>query len=328
MVVKNFDEMEKKVASASPGDVFLISGEEHYQSMRLADLLRTRAAGLGMETVRLSPEDMGEVNLKALFSEGSLFSSGKLVIISEVDKLPKSDRKDLEEVVRAGSDHILYARTAGRKPANSFIKTLESAGTGFTCWEPFPSTIWTWTKRLSSEEGISFTRDGSQAVEVIASGRLERLAETVTRVAIFHGKGCRATASDVYRAVKGERETTAFRFCEEVMGGKKGEALASLALLLGAGEEPIRLLALLFSQWKQVAAAGEMMKKGVSPKEASGKLGIPPFRWKAVEALAARGRYGATYSSLEAFASADHGLKTGGDPLVSIASVVLTLTTG
>ena len=187
--------------------------------------------------------------------------------------------------------------------------------------------MWLWTKRLAGEEGISFTRDGGEAVEAIASGKLERLAEVITRVALFHGKGKKAGSADVYAAVKGVRETNAFQFCEEVLSGKKREAMTSLSLLLGSGEEPIRLLALFYSQWKQVAGAGELMKNGVPAKAAAEKLGIPVFRWKGIEGLARRGCYGASYSTLEAFAAADHGLKSGQDPLVAIASVVLTLTT-
>lgn len=327
MIVKNFEEMERLMASAAPGDTFIISGEEYYQSNRLLDTLRKRAGDAGLETVRLSPDDMEEVSLASILSEGSLFSSGKLVVISEVDKLPSRDRKDLQAAVEAGSGNIVFARTAGRKPSNAFIKALEKAGTGFTCWEPFPNVIWRWTAMLAGEEGISFTREGSGAVETIASGRLERLADVVARVAMFYGRGKKATAEDVYRAVKGSRETNAFQFCGDALSGKRARALTSLSLLLRSGEEPIRLLALFYSQWQQVAGAGEMLEKGIPPKEASAKLGIPPFRWKGVEAMARKGKYGANASVLEAFAAADHGLKSGADPLCSIASVVLTLTT-
>lgn len=328
LILKSFEEMEKRVAAASPGDVFLVSGEEHYQSARLLDILRKKAGELSLETARLCPDDMGEVNLRALFSEGSLFSSGKLVVISDVDKLPKTDRNDLQAVTESGSEHILFARTAGRKTSSNLIKSLEKTGVGFTCWDPFPNSMWLWTKRLSGEEGISFTRDGAQAAEAIASGRLARLAEVVTRVALFHGKGRKASASDVYAAVKGVSETSAFQFCQEALSGRKKDAMVSLSLLLLSGEEPIRLLALFYSQWKQVAGAGEMIENGIPPQAAASKLGIPGFRWKAVEAMARKRSIGATYSALEAFASADHSLKSGGDPLVSIASVVLTLTTG
>ena len=328
LIVKSFEEMEKVISGASAGDIFLVSGEEYFQSSRLLDMLRVRASQLSLETVRLCPDDMGEISLRAVFTEGSLFNPGKLVIVTDVDKLPKTDRNDLQAVTESFRDHILFARTAGRKPANSFIRALEKAGTGFTCWDPFPGRMWLWTKRLATEEGITFTRDGGEAVEAIASGKLYRLSEVITRVALLHGKGKKADAADVYAAVRGVRETSAFQFCEEALSGKKKEAMTSLSLLIGSGEEPIRLLALFYSQWKQVAGAGEMLKNGIPTKVASEKLGIPGFRWRGIEGLAKKGAYGATYSTLKAFAVADHNLKSGGDPLVSIASVVLTLTTG
>jgi len=320
--------MEKKMGNASPGDIFIISGEEFHQSLRLLSILRKRAAELLLEFTGIGPDDMAELSIRALFSEASLFSSGQLVVMNEVDKFPKPARDDLKFIAGTGISHILFARTAGRKPSDSLIKTLESAGTGFTCWEPFPNRMWLWTKKLSEEEGISFTRDGAQAVEAIATGKLERLAGVISRVALFHGKGKRAGAADVYAAISGAAETSSFSFCEEALSGKKNRAMASLSLLIDSGEEPIRLLALFYNQWRQAAEAGELLAKGIPPTAAAQKLGIPAFRWRSVEKHALYLRKGSGTAVLEAFASADHELKSGGDPLVSIASVVLTLTTG
>ena len=326
MNVKSFEAMLKKIESASAGETFLVSGEEYFQSNKLLAALRSRASTLTFEPVRLMPDDLSEVSLTALFSEASLFSPGKLVVIGDVDKISKSQKTELEGIVSNGFNHILYCRTAGRKPSNSFITKLEKAGTAFTTWEPFANQMWKWTKTLSAEEGISLTRDGSQAAEAIASGKLERLADVIVRVALFHGRGSKIDATGVYSAVKGVEETSAFQFCGEVLSGKKSAAMKSLSLLLNSGEEPIRLLALLYSQWKQVASAREFLQSGISAQAAAKKLGIPQFRWRSVEEFANRRTSYATSTALESFASADYGLKTGADPLASIASVILTLT--
>jgi len=328
LIVKRFEEMEKRAENATAGSVFVISGEEYCQSARILRILKKRAAELSFEPVHIMPEDLPDISLYSLFTEGSLFNPGKLVIISGLDKIPAQSKKELVSVLEAGTEHILFGRTEGRKPSNNFIRALEKKGTGFTCWDPFPNSMWLWTKRLSEEEGISFTRDGGQAAEAIAAGKLERLADIVSRVALFHGQGKTANASDVYRAVKGVQETTAFKFCEMAMSGKKAAAMTSLSLLLKSGEEPIRLLALFYSQWKQAAGASELMKNGLSPLATAKKMGIPEFRWKTIEPLARSAACNARSSVLEAFAVADHELKTGGDPLVSIGYVVLTLTTG
>ncbi|MCK5130784.1 MAG: hypothetical protein KAR40_01360 [Candidatus Sabulitectum sp.] len=326
MIVKNFDAMMKKMESASPGDSFVVSGEEYYQSTRLLGALRHRGTALSLEPVRLMPDDLNEISLSALFSEGSLFSPGKLVMIGEVDKISKSQKSELEKIVAGTFDHILFCRTAGRKPSNAFMTKLESAGTGFTCWEPFANQMWKWTRTFAAEEEVTLTRDGSQAAEVIASGKLERLADVMVRIVLFHGKGSNVNASGVYAAVRGLEETTAFQFCGEILSGKRGAAMRSLSLLLNSGEEPIRLLALLYSQWRQVAGARELLQSGIPPQAAAKKLGIPQFRWRNVEEYAGRRSNCATSAVLESFAAADFGLKTGSDPLASIASVILSLT--
>lgn len=328
LIVKSFEEIEKRAEKACAGSVFVLSGEEYCQSARVLSALRKRASELSYEPVRIMPDDLPEISLRSLFTEGSLFSPGKLVIISSVDKIPASSKKELISVLESGTEHILFARTEGRKPSNAFIRSLEKTGTGFTCWDPFPNRMWLWTKKLAEEEGITFTRDGGQAAEAIAAGKLERLSDVVSRVALFHGRGKTANASHVYAAVKGVQETTAFKFCEMALSGKKSGAMTSLALLLKAGEEPIRLLALFYSQWKQAAYASELMKNGLSPVATAKKMGIPQFRWKTIEPLTRSVARSAKSSVLEAFAVADHELKTGGDPLASIGHIVLTLTIG
>ena len=326
MIVKNYDAMMKKIVNSSPGDSFVVSGEEYFQSTRLLDALRDRASALSLDIVRLLPEDLSEVSLTALFSEGSLFSPGKLVIIGDVDKLSKSQKSELVKIVSGKFDHILFCRTAGRKPSNAFQTKLESAGVGFTCWEPFANQMWKWTRILAAEQSVTLTRDGTQAAEAIASGKLERLADIITRIALFHGTGADVNSSGVYSAVKGLEETTAFQFCGEVLSGKRAAAMRSLSLLLHSGEEPIRLLALLYSQWKQVAGARELLQRGMSPEAVAKKLGFPQFIWRNVEENAGRRSNSAVPVVLETFAAADFGLKRGSDPLASIASVVLSLT--
>ncbi len=326
MIVKSFEAMTKKMETASTGETFLVSGEEYYQSNKLLATLRARASSLSLEAVRLMPDDLTEISLSALFSEGSLFSPGKLVIIGDVDKITKSQKTELQKIVTNGFDHVLFCRTAGRKPSNAFVTKLESVGTGFTCWEPFANQMWKWTRTLAAEEGVTLTRDGSQAAEAISSGKLERLADLILRISLFHGRGSKVDASGVYTAYRGNEETSAFQFCGEVLSGKKAASMQSLSFLLGSGEEPIRLMALLFSQWKQVAAARELLRSGISSQAAAKKLGIPQFRWRSVEEYANIPAYCASSTVLEAFASADHGLKTGADPLASIASVILALT--
>lgn len=326
MIIKSFDAMMKKIESAAPGNTFVVSGDEYYQSGRLLNALRVRGIYLELEPIRLMPDDLNEISLSALFREGSLFSPGKLVIIGDVDKVTKAQKAELESIVSGGFDHILFCRTAGRKPSNVFMTRLESAGVGFTCWEPFANQMWKWTRSLAAEENISLTRDGAQAAESLASGKLERLSDIVTRIALFHPAGSTVDASGVYGAVQGLEETSAFQFCGETLGGKRGAAMQSLALLLNSGEEPIRLLALLFSQWKQVQGARELLQSGIPPQAAAKKLGIPQFIWRNIEEHATKRSNCATPTVLECFAAADFGLKTGQDPLASIGSVLMYLT--
>ncbi len=326
MIVKNFDAMMKKIESAVPGDSFVVSGDEYYQSTRLLKALRLRAAELSLDPVRLMPDDVNETSLTSLFSEGSLFSPGKLIMLGDVDKLTKAQKTELQKIVSTSFDHILYSRTSGRKSSSKFMSSLEKSGTGFTCWEPFANQMWKWTKILASEESVNLTRDGSQAAEAIASGKLERLADVLSRIALFHEKGSTIDSSGVYRAVQGGEEATAFQFCGEALSGKKGAAMRSLSLLLSSGEEPIRLLALLYSQWRQVARARELLQSGIQSQTAAKKLGIPQFRWRSIEEFASRRLNYTNSNMLEAFAAADYGLKRGADPLASIASVILTLT--
>ena len=124
----------------------------------------------------------------------------------------------------------------------------------------------------------------------------------------------------------GVPECSALDFSHDAVTGRRSRALEKLSLLLAAGEEPIRLLALVHSQWLMAVSAAGVIGRGEPEGSLASALGISPYRarWAAEAGKAWVGK--SLGPVVEAFAETDHRLKRGWNPMDALAPFIVTLT--
>ena len=327
MVVKDFDRVMELAASGSPGAVFLVGGEEAFQAWRLEAALETRAKALGLETVRLSADETEPGRVRRLASEGSLFSSGRFILVRNSDCFPlKTQPEVLSAAGCPEAGHMFLFLTDKPPQSTAFLKKLGGAAVSFTCWEPFPGRMWQWTGRLSKELGLNLDRQAADAAEGLAFGRLFNLWSVLERLSLRYGPGARITAPMVLASSGGVPECSALDLSQDAVTGRRSQALEKLSLLLAAGEEPIRLLALIHSQWLLAASAAGILGRGEGEASLASSLGISPYRARWVSEAGSRWVRKPLGPAAEAFAEADHRLKRGWDPLDALVPFIVTLT--
>jgi DNA polymerase III delta subunit len=328
MVVKDFDRAMELAASAAPGAVFLAGGEEAYQAGRLEAALEARARALGLETVRLSADEAEPGRMRRLTSEGSLFSSGRFILVRDAEGFPlKSQPEVLSAISCPGAGHMFLFLTGKPPQSTAFLKKLgAAAAVTFTCWEPFPGRMWQWTGRMSKELGLNLDRQAAETAEGLAFGRLFNLWSVLERLSLRYGSGTGITSSMVLASSGGVPECSALDLSQDAVTGRRSQALEKLSLLLAAGEEPIRLLALIHSQWLLAASAAGMLSRGEGEGSLASSLGISPYRAKWVAEAGSSWVGKPLAPAAEAFARTDQRLKRGWDPLDALVPFVVTLT--
>jgi DNA polymerase III delta subunit len=327
--VKRFEDFEKAASEPSPGRVFLLAGPEPWQSTRLRELIvGSFTRGMGFEHVQLAADDAAEGDIRRRLSEGSLFSEGVVLDVADAASLPKRAKAEMLEAVASPGSNCILCRTEQTRLSSGFLGNLEKASLTYMCWEPFQRDMHRWNARLASEYGVDLTRDGAQTLEMYSSGVLRRLAEAMERLSLYYSGGERVDRDGVLRVLTGRSDHTVFDLADLLYTDQRTGAMDALLSVLRAGEEPVRILAFLWSQWNLVSRARDILSTGGSPGNVSSELGLRYMQLDRVLASAGRMHSKDPVSDAETFASADAALKSGGDSFTVMAGVIFALTSG
>jgi DNA polymerase III delta subunit len=330
MKISKYDEMERLAASSGSGAVLVVTGPDLYQLKRLQKSVTDRFRNeLGYDVLRHYAGELSGGDLKRLLMESSLFASGQLVIISEAHRLGKQSMAELLEAIEGDiRDSAVFLTSVSVPRQSAVLRKLEKLVPLYICYEPFERDMSLWTSRLASEENIVLKRDAAGLLSQYAGRNLRRLAGAVTRLALYHGSGAVVDGEGVREVLSGKGNVDVFHLGDMIFSGRRGEALDSAMGLMNMGEEPVAIIAYLYGLWQNVVAAGEVVRLGGGSREVTAATGA---RYPLLDKLM---KYAGTYplacaiAAAEAFAEADHLIKTGGESMVVFADLIFTLTRG
>ena len=330
MKIKKYSEMEDIACNASDGTILVAAGPDLYQSGRLRSTIVDRfRRTLDYEILRYESDELAEGDLKRQLLENSLFSKGKLIVISNAHKLGKASVSELLEAIKRGINDSALFLTSSKVPRESAIlRKLEKEVPIYICYEPFERDMSSWVRRLASEEKIDLKRDTVQLLIEYSGRNLRRLSDAVTKLAIYHGPGAVIDRSGMIEVISGKGGTDIFHLGDMIFSNIRGEAMDTAWSLLKYGEEPIGMIAYLFSLWRKVIRAIEIVASGGSSKDVSVETGAKYPLIDKLMKFSRTARKVDTAVAAEAFAEADFAIKTGGDHLVVFARLIFTLTSG
>ncbi|RUS48549.1 DNA polymerase III subunit delta [Cohnella sp. AR92] len=137
------------------------------------------------------------------------------------------------------------------------------------------------------------------------------LAKEADKLCLYAGEYGTVTRESVETLVPAGTEQSVFKLTEEIAALRTDRALALYYDLLKQKEEPIKLVALLVRQFRNMLFVKELGKQGYTPQQMSGQLGLHPYAAK-VTADQAKGFSMERLSSvLERLAELDYEMKTG-----------------
>lgn len=320
--------MNEMANIASDGAVLVAAGPDLYQSGRLQNILVNRFREvLDYEILRYEGNELGEGDLKRHLLENSLFSKGKLILISNAHRLGKAAASELLDAIEKGlSDTAVFLQTEKVPRESAILRKLEKLVPFYICYEPFEKDMPGWTKRLVSEESIVLSQDAVQLLAEYSGRSLGRLSGAVTKLALYHGPGAEIDRKGMLDVISGKGGKDIFHLGDMIFLNRRREAVDAAWSLLRYGEEPVGMNAYLFSQWQKVIGAMEIVEGGGSRKEVSAKTGVRYTLLDKLMKFTTTVYKVDTAVAAEAFAEADHGLKTGVDHLLVFTNLIFTLT--
>lgn len=327
MRVRSFAEMEQLLRGASEGKAFLIGGTELYQRNRLESLaIESCSSSAGLEPARGRCSEMDAGAVGRMFTEGSLFASGKMIVLEEPDDLSREAREVLLSSLQSMDRNALLLTTDRSRFNTGFYRKLIKATHYYVCYDPFDWDLPKWAHRLSREEGLRLDGGGTTVLQAYASGNLVRLASAVRTLSLYYGSGSSLSRAEVAEVLTGRGDRDIFDLSDSVFGNVRADSLAATWSLLLSGEEPTSMLAFLFAHWQRMRVAREILSAGGGKSEVSKRLSAGKLLTNKLVEHAKRAKDLPVGDVVELFASTDEALKTGEDPFIAISGLIFALT--
>ncbi|MEK9155899.1 MAG: DNA polymerase III subunit delta [Patescibacteria group bacterium] len=265
---------------------YLFYGEDTYsiqeKAWALAAKLRQNPQGeFGIEKIE-GVSLTREIFLGAVLST-SLFTAKKLIIIkSFLRENPDNDLKKFvaENLGRIPKETVVLFWEEGVPDKRSALwRALNRPGRT----QYFPAVSGTalsqWIKKNVEMQGVKISPAAVTKLEVFVGGDLWRLNQEIQKTANY----CRSAGrdkievEDVEILVAAADNTTVFNLTDAAAARDLARALRSMYQLLRAGEDEIKILAMIVYQFRNLLIVSDLVAAGCQPAEIAKKAGLHPY---------------------------------------------------
>lgn len=322
----DYNEAMAEIKKGRVRPVYLIHGEETFLARRLEKavveaLLPPEERDMGLAVLDRDPPPAELANL----IETVPFMGGKNVIVIRGTNLFRSSKGEegegggderLLKLLEAMPDysHVVFATADAADKRRKLYKCVERCGAAVDVSPLKAKDIRPWLTAKLAELGRRLAPDAAEellaAFSMMPQLSLGLLDNELDKIALY-ARGQTITRKDVLAAMSAVPEVSVFAMIDAVSQKQAGKALKLLAEQLAAGENALRLLALLTRQVRMLWRAKELADGGTGSREVAEELGVPPF---VGEKLLRQGRgftAAALRRTLVALAEADRDLKNG-----------------
>ncbi len=282
----------KELKSSRFRSLYLLYGPEQYFIEEARKLLIQKALNENETELNLTSFDMTEVPVDIAIEEAEtlpFFGDRKLVFIqnplfftAEKTKIDH-DLKKLEQYLTDPSPFTIlvfqaqFDKLDERKKITKLIK--KQAGV-LEAKRPAERELAAWIKSKAAEENSLIGESAIHQLLAIAGFNLTVLSMEIAKLALHAGVGNEITEEDVVKLTARTLESDIFRLVDRIVTGNIQEAFRIYYDLIRLNEEPLKILAVIASQFRLMYQVKELMKKGYGQQQIASQLKVHPFRVK------------------------------------------------
>lgn len=263
---------------------YFLSGENEYMVNEIVLSLKNEVLNTGFESFDFEKYDAGENafdmgTLKRSLCTAPMASLKRLIILEKVDKLVEMDRKQLLTFLTSPIDSTILVMIAIslKKQKSAFLDKLRklsrSQGFGNLWRDSLKKWIVDYVRKRESsieEDAILVLMEYAGNNQLSLSGELDKMITLV-------GKKKVIKRSDSLSVLTSNMVHTVFDLTDAVGRREREKALAILVYLLGWGEAPEKILAMLRILFIRLKGILFYKRKGLLNKDIARKLGALYF---------------------------------------------------
>ncbi|MGE6629237.1 DNA polymerase III subunit delta [Bacillus sp. NPDC077027] len=176
-----------------------------------------------------------------------------LVLLAPYEKL--DERKKITKLLKQKST-VVEAKELSSKETNDFTITL------------------------AKTEGKSISSEAAEQLVMLCGGSLSSIFQEVRKLSTYIGERNEIELTDVNQLVARSLEQNIFELINRIVNRNRTEAMQMFYDLLKQNEEPIKILALISSQFRLIMQTKYFAQQGYGQKQIASNIKVHPFRVK------------------------------------------------
>jgi DNA polymerase III subunit delta len=316
----------KKIKKKQFSPVYLLYGTETFLIHETVQLLISNALNDEEKDFNLSTYDMEETPLEMALEDAETFpfmGERRFIVLQNPIFLTSEKSKEkvehnvakLEEYLNNPPPYTIivfaapYEKLDERKKVT---KELKRKAEVLEAKKLNEQDLKSWIKERAITNGTDMDDRAIDKMVAIAGSNLFVLTNEIDKMSLYVGNGRRIDMKTVELLVSKTLEQNIFELVEKVVHRKTEDALRIYYDLLKQNEEPIKILALLASQFRLIYQVKELAGKGYGQQQIASVLKQHPYRIKLAAGQAHLFSEEELKRMMMLLADADYQMKTGG----------------
>jgi DNA polymerase-3 subunit delta len=276
------EDLYSRIDSGSIDPVYFFSGSEEYLKIEIIKLMRRKLFGTEQATTnveKITATSGSAAEIIDLMSDYSLFGGGRLVIVSEVQRLSSDGQEALLAVLPSmpPENHLILFGPPSIDRRRKLLKYLTTEATWVSLLPLDERSAPFWIKRRFKSHGMTVSDGAVKGLLRFVGSSYGSLSNQIDKIAIALGEKSRVDEDDIELHTATAAEFDVYRLVDAVMAGDRQRSLEMLSLLLERSDGVGSVLFWLnesFYRHLYVAANSNSMSNG----DLARILRMPPFR--------------------------------------------------
>lgn len=292
--MKNIQQELANIRQGNIAPMYLVLGEEQYFIERIKEALIENALEEDAIDLNFSSFDMKENTINdALFEAASFpfFGDRRLIFVQDpffltgkkVKKAPEHNLDELEDYLNNPAEFSIlvffapYEKLDGRKKISKLVKKKAKV---IDVSSPRPHEASRYIKEVVKERGYRFSEGAFQLFTERTDGDLTSMMHELDKLFLYHADSKNITKVSIQQLVPKTLEQNVFELNTKVLNKEVEASIETYHDLLVQKEEPIKIVALLMSQFRLLLQVKILQKQGYQQQDMAKVLKVHPYRVK------------------------------------------------
>jgi DNA polymerase-3 subunit delta len=251
--------MARKRSRSSAPAAYLIVGEDSFLRAQwreniVADNVPEEARAFAVARFSLEQVPLADALVQAVTRP--MLSPRQVLVLSDVDRLKEDQLADLQRYLDSPADFTVLIFEAGKLDRRTRVaRLLQEECTLCEAESPDDRGAADSVERLAQGLSVQLDRETAEELVFVLGNDQGRLQVELEKLRTYVSPGRQVTSTDVAAVVSPARQFSVFDLVDLLAERRRGDALALLRQLLGAGESPVGIVGLLAWLYRQLLQA-------------------------------------------------------------------------